>query len=732
MISASSLFPKQVDLNACDKEEIQFIQNIQDHGALVIIELTSNRVVAKSEGIEKYLSLKQTLILDKPFGEEFADLDLQKMIDLTSFGKPKFDVVTIANRQFTAIYHQVEKHLFIEFELANPSKGAYNQQAELSEIFAQLHTVDTDADMCNTAAKLIKNFTGYDRVMIYKFDEDWNGTVISEEKNASMESWLGVKYPATDIPQQARCLFLKQGVRLIGNINSKPLNIITNSKIRFDLSNCEFRSVSPVHIEYLSNMEVAATLTAAIIYKEQLWGLIACHNTTPKVVDYYQRSSCKFLAQVFSAQLGLRSSNTVLEKINNKNKVRATLVEQMSSSTNIVDGLTLKEAPLLNLVEASGAAVYFDGVLKRIGDTPPETAILELLRNINNTENDLFYTHNASQYFKNSETYKDIASGVLCAFISRSKADAILWFKPEKLKNVIWGGNIELEAKNHTDERISPRKSFKKWASQQKGCSEPWDDADLSAAVELKKNISEIILKKYDEIKKLNENLKNAYNELESFSYSVSHDLRAPLRGIDGFAQILKEDYYQSLDAYGKSAINTIIKSTNKMNTLIDDILSFSGLGKKNINVSLFKFDRLVMDVIQFINTKTLYPHSIINIEPNLGKIKGDRPMIFQLMYNLITNGLKYSAECNKPKITIGKENECYYVRDNGIGFNQKHANKIFGVFNRLVGDEYEGSGIGLSISKRVVEKHQGKIWAISEEGVGSTFYFSINDLLIE
>ncbi len=722
----SKLYPGEVTLTNCDLEPIHLINRSQSHGVLLICNPSDKLITGfSSNGPDLFhelerseLPLKINQILDDKIIHAIFE-------DIPSEGA-NFKKCLIGNVPHVVIYHCSGETLILEFEPLNDDIDPVLQQIELSHIFSVLNRSTRVQDMCDKAAKLIRDFAGYDRVMIYKFDEHWNGEVVSESKQAKLESWLGLRYPATDIPSQARALFLRQGVRIISDVSdqTQSLKNLGNEDIDFSLS--ELRAVSPIHIEYLTNMKVAATMTAAIVFDEDLWGLVACHHYSPRFIDYFKRMSCKFLTQVFSNQLGLRSTNTNLEKMNRSNTVRAKIIERISAHRNIQVGLSKASGDLLSLNESSGGAVYFDDELSTFGDAPDEIKILNLFNWLRKSSpGDTFLTENLEGVFSKGAEIKSNVSGVLCVFLSSERNDAILWFKPERIKIVEWGGNPE-KSVNEEGGRLSPRKSFDAWKAEQSGHSEPWEDYEIASAKALKDHLSDIILKKYDEMLRLNKKLESVNNELESFSYSVSHDLRAPLRGISGFSQILLEKYYDALDDFGKSALETIASSSTKMNSLIDDILSFSGLGKKSTELSTFEMVDLVKEVLEYLKANEFYKSTSITVEKELGSLTGDRSMIFQLMNNLLSNALKYSAKQSNPEVHIGREQKAFYVRDNGIGFDKAHSKKIFGVFKRLVSDEYEGSGIGLAISKRVIEKHHGRIWVESEPGKGTTFYFTI------
>lgn len=232
------------------------------------------------------------------------------------------------------------------------------------------------------------------------------------------------------------------------------------------------------------------------------------------------------------------------------------------------------------------------------------------------------------------------------------------------------------------------------------------------------------------ELKNKNEELNFMNKELESFSYSVSHDLKAPLRSINGFSQILKEDYGTKLDDQGKKTLNIIIENALKMSDLIDSLLNFSRLGRKGITKATINMDLLVTNILEEFNTQE--PAIKLNWTiQELSPVKGDKELLKQVYYNLISNAIKYSAKKEKPAVEIGCQSDhkgiIYYVKDNGAGFNMDYKDKLFGVFQRLHGaDEFEGIGIGLAIVQRIVARHGGRVWAEGKVDVGATFYFSL------
>jgi len=481
-------------------------------------------------------------------------------------------------------------------------------------------------------------------------------------------------------------------------------------------------------------MGVRASLSVAIVEHGKLWGLIACHHySEKKALSYRTRTLLKFMGQIFSGHLALFRANEFRENLLMKNKVHAQIFTQLDEHKDLIHGLTKEKFTILDYIKSTGAAIVYEDKISTIGITPTDDEIQKLINYLSEHDEDLvFSTDNLQSIFQEDSNLTKNFAGLLSIKLTADPAEYILWFRAPKTKEIFWGGNPEKAInKQNPKVRLSPRKSFEKWKQVVKGSADSWEKHEMDAAILLRNDIKEIFLKRFQELKKLNHDLKSSYEELESFSYSVSHDLRSPLRAIEGFGQILLEDYADKLDEYGLSVINTIVENINRMNKFVDDILRLSKLAKIKLIYNEVDVTNMLPQIIKdFKNATPDYQKVEIIIGNNLPIIHGDYTMIYQLFSNLVGNALKYSVVKENPKVEIvGKiENShiVYYVKDNGIGMDNNYIHKIFEVFSRLVSeDEFEGTGIGLSIVKRIIERHQGIINVESELGKGTTFEVS-------
>ena len=733
-----SQYPERVNLDNCAKEPIHHIGKTQAYGVIVVCNPKTFQIVQVGENASEILGIGYRELLQAKFSDFLGKEDFGSLTQALHAEKTSEALeVTINGRRINISAHFSESSLILDLEPLHEVQDPFNFQRQLASILNKFQAANSVEKLSEIAVSFTRKMFGYDRVMIYRFDEQWNGEVIAEAREKDMESWLGLHYPATDIPEQSRKLFLKHRVRIITDVAYQPVPIFPEisplTSKPLDLSRSALRAVSPIHIEYLKNMEVGASLSAAIIVRGKLWGLIACHNKTAKYLDYYQRESCRFLAQMFSTELTLRETSDTLKRSELSDNIRRQLVNQMNYHRDLIRALCHDTVKFTDLLSCGGGAIYFKGNWELIGNTPSKEQLrILLLKFLKQEPKGIFMDRNISAHFPEAAAYKETASGILSLKIAENKY--ILWFKPEEVQVVNWGGNPENKAfYNEKEQRLSPRKSFEKWSQKQTGVSSPWNIQDRNIARALRENVSHFLLaRQREEIEALNERLTEANKELELFSYGLSHDLRAPIRGIEGFLTILEEDHGEELSAEGQKLLQMTRGLTEKMNLLIDNILEYSRL----THVDALEFEKidtseLVGEVLELFNVKASYPRTTLHIKGDLPEMYGDRRMLFQLWANLLSNACKYSAESEAPVVEVETVQQgqriLFVVKDNGIGIKPDYQEKIFETFTRAVGSRFKGSGIGLAIVRKIAEKHGGEVWVESEPGKGSEFYFYLN-----
>ncbi len=727
----------KVDETNCDREPIHILGHIQPQGFFIAADL-SFHIVQVSENLAAYLGLKAT---DMP-GKKLTELGFIGMDDKVSMlrlkNPKKIDLFEIAYTKnnatdyFDAIAHFSGEKLIIELEPCVAEFAVDTYQELLSRLTYLSTRSESSADVLSQAAKIIKKYTGYDRVMIYQFMKDGHGQVAAEEKETHLEPFLGMYYPASDIPKQARELFIKNVVRIIADVDATdvPLQPYLVNGQPTDLSLSNLRSVSPMHIQYLKNMGVKASFSISIIIDGALWGLIACHHyKEAKFLSYAVRQNCVLVSRLLSATIQswlhkeeeeLRKDTTVL--IN-------TLVAQIKQDWNVAFGLTNCHCTIADMFGGGGAAMILEDKLYLLGKTPTEEQVRELVQWLNDTSDKYFETNRLPLLFSPAKAYRDTASGILSIALSKELKEYIIWFSPELIEEVSWGGNPEKAVEINSESgsvTLTPRKSFAKWTEELEFHARPWKEAHISGALKLREELLQIINFKANELRRFNEKLRIANHELEVFSYTISHDLRTPLTSIYSYSELLLQLAEKNNDSNSQEMLKLVLKNAKRMNDMIKAILKYAQINSIDIKKNAVNMRSILNEVIAAVSTS--YKNKINISIGHTPDLFGEPVMITQVFQNLIDNAVKYSASKETMEITIGAtetaDEVVYSVKDNGIGIDMKYADKIFEIFSRLHNNSsYSGYGIGLSIVKRIMERFHGKVWFESKLNEGTIFY---------
>ena len=737
----------KVDSTNCDKEPIHILGKIQGHGFLIGVNNKDHHINYISENTAVYINDDPLKYLGKHIDEIDVQMNISnyedklKLSQIIVLGLGRgFETINpfyleLGGKQFNLIIKNSANIYLLEFEPCN-NKEEFDVQKtigrSISEILAQsgLH------NMLNIAAREIKKIIQYDRVMIYQFGEDGHGEVVAEEKNSDLKPFLGMHYPASDIPKQARELYKINLTRILADVNMECPAIISNQgqDAPLDLTHSVLRAVSPIHIQYLKNMGVAASFSISLISHGELWGLVACHNYSPKFIDYKAREASKLIGQILSPALEYRIGEEENDKFGLLNQSVNTLIKYVEKESDIVSALTANAVTINDVCSGSGAVLVFDNKITSIGLTPNNDEVKEIVKwVINNTQDMLFYTHRFPAIYPAAEKYSDIGSGLFACILSRELSEMILFFKPEQKQSIIWGGNPEkaVEVASDGSLQLSPRKSFDKWTEIVRYSSAKWNQGEIAALINLREQVIYQITRKANEIRQLNERLKLAYEELDTFSFTVSHDLRTPLSSIKSYAELLLFTN-ENLDDNARKILERINACADKMALLIKEILNYSSYTRNEIKLEKVNMKQLIEDVVTDIN-ESLKPQNLEFVIGETPDIFGDVVMIGQVFANLVNNAVKYSSRAQNASVKVegyvsGNET-IYTVTDNGIGIDIKYHNRVFELFKRMDNvKDFEGTGVGLAIVKRIMEKHKGRVWFESQLDKGTVFYVSFKN----
>ena len=629
--------------------------------------------------------------------------------------------------------------MVFEFELVREPVDIEAVNARLYNVVAELRKAKDSGAIYNIAVREMQTLTGCDRTVLYCFDEKGHGQVLAEERpNQCFASYLGLRFPASDVPAQARRMYEVNRVRIIPDADYTPSPLLTaqGPARDIDLSASVLRSVSPVHRQYMRNMGTACSMSVSILIDGKLWGLVSCHHHAPLYVPLRLRFACDFIMQIVASQIESHQKGMYLQRALEAKAIQNRLLGAMAAEASYMDGLTALPDQLLRFLKADGAAIVVGMGVRRFGVAPSEAQVLKLAEWARRSDQpDPFVTSHLSDLYKPAAQFAKIASGMVMITLSRMYNTHVLWFRKELVETVRWGGDPykpAVPAMEKNDVRqVDPRHSFEEWLQIVRRQSSPWNREELEAVSELRSAMLEIVLKRTEELAEMAANLQIANEELEAFSYSVSHDLRAPFRHISGFSEMLRDEEASRMSDKGKHYLAHITDSAQFAGLLVDSLLDFSRIARtkiENVPVAMEELFDKEWDAVIYDEGRD---RTVAYSRGPLPRVMGDPPLLRQVVRNLLSNAVKYTGQTERATVRVEATAEAqefiFSVADNGVGFDQQYAGKLFGVFQRLHRlEDFEGTGIGLANVRRIVTRHGGRTWAEGSPGLGATFYFSM------
>ncbi|PSO14008.1 histidine kinase, partial [Bradyrhizobium sp. MOS004] len=511
----------KADLSNCEREEIHLAGSIQPHGALLVVSEPDHRVIQASANAAEFLNLKQV------DGMALADLDGDLLVRILPHLDPTAQGMPIAVRcrigspgaDYDGLLHRPpEGGLVIELERAGPSVDLTRYIAKALE---KIRTASSIRALCEEAATLFQDRTGYDRVMVYRFDDEGHGEVFSERRKPELEAYLGNRYPATDIPQMARRLYERTRVRVLVDVNYQPVPLqprfspITGRDL--DMSLCFLRSMSPIHLQYLKNMGVGATLVISLVVGGKLWGLVACHHYEPRFIHFELRAVCELLAEAIATRIAALESFAQSQSELFVQRLEQRMIEAMSREGDWRGAIFDSSQSILQPLGASGGALIYEGQIISTGEVPGTQEIREIGAWLDtHRDRTVVATASLGLDLPQFAGITKVASGVAVTPISSNPGEYLIWFRPERIRTVTWGGDpLKPFVIGNSPTDLSPRRSFAQWHQQVEGTSDPWTPADLAAARLIGQSVADIVLQ-FRAVRTL-----IAQDQLEQFSRQV-------------------------------------------------------------------------------------------------------------------------------------------------------------------------------------------------------------------
>ncbi|ASW76241.1 histidine kinase [Chryseobacterium piperi] len=706
----------------CHEEPIHIPGYIQSFGYLIGINAESHTIAFFSENIRDIFTVENVRSI---FDKKITDIpeSFQSIIEseiytsLDQFTRREnethFDKIFINGKEYHFSVFRNGDHIFLEFEavLENPNKRISNK-------YDNFYIIDNAQDIWDQLLNTLSKIVNYDRMMVYKFMADGSGKVVAEKRNENMQSYLGLHYPETDIPMQARRLYMKKRKRIFSNVYAETVPLMSKTEDKIDLTFAASRGMSPIHGLYIKNSGASSSFSVSIIIDDKLWGLVTCQNSEPKHIDLEDRVQ----AGIFTA---LASNAYSSFKTKNELKYRLDLDEQSSylkteflKYNSLFDSLVESRMEIKDLPEADGLAIISDENIVTIGITPVHDVIRKVVDwAYENTDKSIYINRSFLKEHADDLPLDKNTAGIIIYFIDRSKNEMLMWFRKEFDEHIHWAGNpekkIEIFVQDGQEKQVvSPRTSFEVFAENIKGNSKRWNSRNISAVHAIRNVILETSHKQYNIIKHLNDQLKKVNEELDSFSYTISHDLGTPLTVMKLNAQMLLANFENSEKNTNK--LKSIIEEIDNMAIMMHDVLQLSRAKHSEIELESLPTMNAIKKISE--NAKITFdsPRSEIIVK-DCPEVLADKTMLHQVFLNIINNAVKYSSQQDRPTVEIhGTEDDefvVYRISDNGIGIPSEDKHKMFKIFNRMDNaKKFKGNGVGLSIVHRIMKRIGGNV----------------------
>jgi len=726
----------------CADEPIRFPGAIQPHGVLLTLSEPDLHIQQISANVESLFGLSPAALLNQPLSM-LTGPQAAATVDQAARLAGHLDVppleLQLQGVHYEGLLHRDHGLLILELELKPDEAALVGTMAKirnLSRVLQSLQAAKTLPALYDICVKEIQALTGYDRVLIYRFQEEGHGQVIAEASSPSMELFKGMFFPASDIPEQARELYRTHWLRIIPNADYTPVELVPrlrpDTQQPLDLSGATLRSVSPIHCQYMKNMGVLSSMSISLMDGERLWGLISCGHRTPLHVPHELRMACQTIGQVLSLQI---SALQTLE-INRQREAKMEALVRLNNAMvqgpdNVFDGLAQEHKVLMELTQASGVAILEDNVLHRYGQCPKPEQIRDLYQWLKHSDAPVFSTHNLSQLYAPAQAYKDTASGLLAMSLPKPVDNAVLWFRTEVKESIPWSGdprkplNLEPSASGM---RLSPRTSFELWKVEMDGISTKWSHGDLFAANDLRRSALE------NDLARQVHREQQAVRARDELVAVVSHDLRNPMTIISMLCGMMQKTFSSDGSHASRritTAIDTMQQASSRMNILLEDLLDTSKIeaGRYTISAQALDVTQIFEEALSLL--MPLATEKAVELsfhaEPDL-RIHADPERLFQVLSNLISNAIKFTPAQGKIVVAALSNGDdiVFSVRDSGKGIPADQLPHIFDRYWTAKEGNTSGTGLGLYISQGIINAHGGQLLAESTVGEGSEFRFTV------
>ncbi len=744
-----------MDIKNCEDEKIHHIESVQSFGYLLAISPDNEKITVMSENVSDIFATpitpNETYLSDLV---EIPETSLEHINALYSKIKETGGRHSYEWKFKNEIYHEGDWHqlvnsviyasgsyLIIELEPSPILSGSCSAKwtpsdTDISPLLPSIFDLTTMESVADKIASAIRSFIDFDRVVVYRFDEKFDGEVIGEDCHPEMVPFKGLKFPSTDIPAQARALYVQNRVRCIYDVDEPTIpltpSIVGSGRNPLDLSMSMVRGVSPIHLQYLKNMGVRASFSMSLIFENKLWGMVACHNRAPKYVEQRSRLICESLSQVFTWQLHGKDIEIQRESFQKRQRDLNNIISFVTNEANPLEAVNVRQDSLLAIMRSCGVALVTPNSHYLIGRTPSFETVSHLFHNYSGNKS------TGSQSVALTRVSDDIIEnfklngirGLFISPVSSRHGYYTMWFREPIDKSIRWAG--EDASKSDKGKSLTPRESFDtyldsvvdesiSWSRDDETLIEGFDQLFIPYALGMKSSL-DIQVSKLEELDKAK----------DQFLASISHELRTPLNSIMGWTDLALMDTTNHERLV--EALNVVKRASSTQAAIINDILDMSRIisGTMKLSIHTVTISESIKDVAKQFEagfvSKNISLTTLFKDETTT--ILADKVRIKQVIHNLLANALKFTPKGGSVTVSGKREHSNYkfFVRDTGKGIGEEHVNHVFErFFQGKAAHNKQGLGLGLSIVKSIIEMHGGNIWCKSEgEGMGATFYVTV------
>ncbi|WP_299849892.1 ATP-binding protein [uncultured Roseovarius sp.] len=750
----------RVDLETCDQEPIHFIGAVQPHGALIALDSESLVIEYASRNTASFVgSPPEALLgqkLGKLIGRENASALLKFPLEPSTpeLLRPwfiSFEGLDGKRIKAECLPHRNDGHIILEFLEPEPIPAPIWEDELLRRgIISELVKPGALAELADASARLIRDVTGFDRVMIYKFAEDKHGEVIAESTNRP-DSFLGLHYPASDIPDPARRHFALNVMRSIPDINGDHVPIVSkygavanaDSAHPLDLTFSKLRAVAPVHIEYLNNMGVGASLSISLITNNELWGLVACHHYSKRLISSSRLRFAELLGGTTSALLQSIENTNQLRKSIQAEKAAFRIEQQARSGTSLPELIAQQAQELMQMIGAQGLLLVLDGELVKFGDVPEKPLDFTNLRDA--VSDGIAATSHLSSVIEMDDVQRQSAAGAALLDLSEDSSDYLVFLRSHFDQTIRWAGKPEKLETTDDDgiTRLSPRGSFALWQEERRGMSRPFDSIDRDALRILRRALFALNSMEREraalEAQKVAEaeeqHLRHALldaaraSSMGELASAIAHELNQPLSAVANYVSACRQEFKNTgtdIPEHAEQLMDEAIAESARAGDLVRRVRNFISRG--DLNADYIDLNEAIKQGIDLALVSSELTNLQVNLilDQSLPKVLADPVQIGQVVLNLARNSIAAMESSVKQVLTVevagSEETVQISVRDTGRGIPSEQQKYLFEPFHAST---TKGMGIGLSLCRSIVEAHAGRIWSQTSPS-GAIFMFQL------